>query len=259
MFALTAAYTRAYSMKVLVADHEPMWQEFVCSRLQASGLDPMLVVNGDRAWSVLEEREAPRLIIIDRRLPGLNAMEICRRLRARGDPFYTYLLLMLPTVQRVDELVALEAGADDCLAKPFGQEEFVARLAIAQRIIDVDRRLTALNMRWRTMVDSLPMGVATVDARGLLKRINITFASQMGFSDVRTLLGQSLTQVLQRKVDLKGLLEEVRWAEPFNDIEIKCRGTIGKSRVMRLWGRPLPPNDEAVYEIVVQESTVVVD
>lgn len=241
-------------MDVLVADHEPVWQEFVCTRLQAAGLQPMRVVNGERAWSILEERDAPRLAIIDRRIPSLNAIEICRRLRARSDSFYTYVLLLVPNIYRVEELIALEAGADDCLAKPFSQEEFVARLAIAQRILNLDRRLTALNGRWRTLLDSLPFGVATVDRRGVLKRINSTFATQMGYPEIRSLIGQSLTQVLQRKVDLNGLLEEVRWAEPFNDVEVQCRGDRGKIRSMRLWGRPLPPNDEAVYEIVVQES-----
>jgi len=241
-------------MKVLVADHEPVWLEFVCTHLSAAGLQPMRVVNGERAWSVLEERDAPRLAIIDRRLPAVNAIEICRRLRARGDSFYTYVLMLVPNAFRVEELVALEAGADDCLAKPFSQEDFVARLAIARRILDLDHRLTVLNGRWRNLLDSLPFGVATVDARGILKRLNATFATQMGYTEVRSLIGQSLTQVFQRHADLRGLLEEVRWAEPFNDVEVQCRGVIGKAHSMRLWGRPLPPNDEAVYEIVVQES-----
>ena len=242
-------------MKVLVADHEPMWQEFVCSRLLLRGLQPIPVVNGKRAWSVLEERDAPRLAIIDRRIPLMNAVEICRRLRARGDAFYTYALILIPNSYRMEELVALEAGADDCLAKPFGEEEFCTRLAIAQRILDIDKRLTTINARWRSLLDTLPFGVATVDASGILKRMNTTFAHQMGYTDVRTLLGQSLSQVLQRRVDLKGLLDEVRWAEPFSDVEVECRGCKGKARSVRLWGRPLPSNDEAAYEIIVQESS----
>lgn len=241
-------------MKVLVADHEPMWQEFICCRLQARGLHPLPVVNGERAWSVLEERDAPRFAIIDRRIPALSAIEICRRLRIRGDAFYTYVLLLAPNPHRVEQLVALESGADDCLAKPFSQEEFYARLAIAERVLNIDKRLTAINSRWRTMIDNLPFGVATVDEHGILKRLNITFAKQMGYAEVREILGQSLHQVLQRKIDLKGLLEEVRWGEAFNDVEVQCRGFRGKAQSVRLWGRPLPHNDEAAYEIVVQES-----
>ncbi len=244
----------ALPMSVLVADHEPVWQEFVRTRLQASGVQASLVVNGDRTWEVLQEKDAPRLAIIDRRLPGLGALEICRRVRLRTEPFYTYILLLLPNTSRVDELVALEAGADDCLSKPFGKEEFAARIAVAQRILAVDRRLSAINSRWRTVLDNLPFGVAAIDGKGILKRMNATFAAQMG-TGIQALLGQPLAQVLQRRVDLNGLLEEVRWAEPFNDVEVQCRSAKGKTRSVHLWGRPLPPNDEAVYEIVVQDST----
>jgi PAS domain S-box-containing protein len=203
---------------------------------------------------VLQEKDAPRLAILDRRLPSLNAIEICQRLRARHDPFYTYVLLLMPNSYRVDELIALEAGADECLAKPFSREQFCAKLAIAERILDIDRRLSAINHHWRLMLDSLPFGLAAVDEKGVLKRMNTTFATQMGYSDVRSLIGQSLAQVLSRKVDLKGLLDQIRWSEPFNAVEVQCRATIGKVCSVRLWGRPLPPNDEAVYEIVVQPS-----
>lgn len=241
-------------MKVLVADHEPMWQEFVSSHLESRGLEPVRVVNGERAWSVLEEKDAPRFAILDRRLPSLNAIEICRRLRSRHDSFYTYLLLLMPNSYRVDELIALEAGTDDCLAKPFSHEEFAASLATAQRILAIDTRLTALNKHWRMVLDSLPFGVATIDEKGVLKRMNATFATQMGYSEVRSLIGQSLAQVLSRKVDLKGLLDQIRWSEPFDAVEVQCRGTVGKVHCVRLWGRPIPPNDEAVYEIVVQPA-----
>ena len=52
-------------MKVLVAEHEPMCQSFLCNALSAHGLNPILVVNGERVWSVLQEKDAPRLAILD--------------------------------------------------------------------------------------------------------------------------------------------------------------------------------------------------
>jgi PAS domain S-box-containing protein len=240
-------------MKVLLADHEPMWHEFVAARLQSRGLQPISVVNGERVWSILRERDAPRLVILDRQLPELNGLEICRRLRVRDDPFYTYVLLLLPNSYCVEELVALEAGADDCLSEPFNEDEFFARLAIARRVLDIDRRLSEISTRWRTLLDNLPFGVASVDEKGTIKRMNKTFARQMGFTDLRDLLGQPLCWVLRKKTDACGLLEEIRWSEPFNNVEVQCRGNGGKPHLVRLCGRPLPHNDEAVYEIIVQD------
>ena len=241
-------------MKVLVAEHEPMCQSFLCNALSAHGLNPILVVNGERAWSILQEKDAPRLAILDFRLPGVNGIEICRQLRARHDPYYTYLLLLIPNSYRLDHLLALESGADDCLAKPFNQDELSARLAIAGRILNIDDRLTEISGRWRTMLDTLPFGVATVDERGFLKRMNITFAQQMGFAHPLQLLGQSLDQVLRKRTDVHGMLDQISWAEPFDNVEVECRAPKAKSRIVRLWGRPLPPNSEAVYELIVQDA-----
>ena len=169
-------------------------------------------------------KDAPRLAIIDRNVPSLSAIEICRRLCARWDAFYTYVLMLIPNPYPVEQLAALESRADDRLTKPFGKEEFSARLAIAERILNIDKRLTAINGRWRTLIDALPFRVATVDEHGILKRLNSTFAKQRGPTEVRALLGQSLQQVLRRRIDLQGLLEEVCWAEPFDDVVMQCRG-----------------------------------
>ena len=247
------AFVARIPMRVLVAEHEPMWLEFLCPRLQLREMQPVRVVTGEKAWSVLEEKDAPRLAIIDRRIPSLDAMEICRRLRRRGDPFYTYVVLLLPNAHRTEELLALEAGADDCLPKPFGEEELMARLEIAERVLDVDKRLTKITSQWRQMLDALPFGVAAVDGNGILRRMNRTFARQMGYSSIHALLGQSLTYLFQSKLDLHGFLQEVRMIEPFDNVEVRCRGGKGLAPAVRVWGRPLPENDEAVYEIIVQE------
>jgi PAS domain S-box-containing protein len=239
-------------MRVLLAEHEPMWREFLCARLQVRGLQPVVAATGEIAWSMLQGKDAPRLLIINRSIPALNGNEICRRLRLRGDPFYTYVVLLIPGRYPLEELVALESGADDCLAKPFSYDELYARLATAQRVLDIDDRLSRLNTRWRTLLDTLPMGVAAVDNRGILKRMNTTFAKQVGYHSPQELIGVPLNQLLTKRVDATGLLDEIRWSEPFNDVEVLCRSG-GKSRPVRLWGRPLPQNDEAVYEIIVQE------
>jgi hypothetical protein len=104
------------------------------------------------------------------------------------------------------------------------------------------------------MLDTLPFGVATVDEHGILKRMNTTFAHQMGFAHPLQLLGKSLDQVLRKRIDVHGMLEQITWAEPFDNVEVECRAPQARSRIVRLWGRPLSSNTEAVYELIVQEA-----
>jgi len=103
------------------------------------------------------------------------------------------------------------------------------------------------------MLDALPFGVAAVDGNGVLKRVNTTFARQMGYSTPQSLLGQSLTYLFQTRLDLHQFLQEVRMVEPFDNVEVRCRGGKGVAAAVRLWGRPLQESDEAAYEIIVQE------
>jgi PAS domain S-box-containing protein len=240
-------------MKILVAEHEPIWRDFLCCRLQARGFAPMPVGNGELAWATLQQKDAPRLAFINRTLPFLNALELCQRVRGLHDAFYTFLVVLMPNRYPWEELLVMEAGADDCLAKPITGDQLNVRLAIAQRVLAIDDRLSKLNGRWRTLLDSMPFGVASVDEEGQLKRMNTTFAVQMGFGSPKELIGTSLSQFLSNTTDSRGLLEEIQWQEPFNAVEVICRPRNGRLRPMRLWGRPLPKNDEAVYEIVTQE------
>jgi hypothetical protein len=94
--------------------------------------------------------------------------------------------------------------------------------------------------------------VATLDEHGTLKRMNMTFAQQMGFAHLQQLLGQSLDQMLRKQIDVRGVLEQNGWGEPFDNVEVECRS---QAKIpVRLWGRPLPRNGEAVYEPTVQDA-----
>lgn len=241
-------------MRVLVAEHEPVWQDFLCSALRTRGFHPILSADGESAIAILEGKDAPRLAFIDRCLPRINGVEVCRQLRSLHDSFYTYVILMVPNSYRVEELVGLESGADDCLAKPFSAEEISVRINIAKRILDVEARLTEINGHWRTLLDHLPFGVASVDQNGILKRMNTAFAIQMGYRHSRELLGMPVSQVLRKRIDVDALLEQIQWREPFDNVNVQCRCTSLKSGSVRLWGRPLPPDQEAVYELVVLNS-----
>jgi len=230
-----------------------MWLEFVCSRLKARGHEALVSVKGELTWSHLQLPDAPRLLLVNRQIPGLNGLEISRRLRARQDPFYTYVVMLMPNRYPCDELAAIESGVDECLAKPFDYEQLYARIASAQRVLEVDQRLSALNGKWRLLLDTIPFGVAAVDLKGSLRRMNRTFARQTGYDSPRELIGIPLERVLGQCLETTSLMDEVRMGEAFDDVEVRFRSAGGRTRPVRIWGRPLPQNDEAAYEIVIQE------
>lgn len=99
--------------------------------------------DGQGAWSFIEEGDAPPLMILDWMLPGIDGLEICRRVRRRsiGRPCY---IIMLTGRSHTDDIVkGLEAGADDYILKPFHKEEFRARVRNGERLIALQEALTA--------------------------------------------------------------------------------------------------------------------
>ena len=83
----------------------------------------------------------PRLAIIDWSMTGLEGVEICRRIRADAGLNYVYMIILTSRTRSEDLMDAMEAGADDCIAKPFCSQELRARLLAGFRIIRLQERL----------------------------------------------------------------------------------------------------------------------
>jgi len=115
--------------RILVVDDEPQILMAVRRALAARGYDVVTAADGEDA---LAEAEAsvPDLVVLDLHLPGIDGMEVCRRLRT-----WTRVPILILSV-REDEagkVTALDLGADDYLTKPFGVDELMARIRALQR------------------------------------------------------------------------------------------------------------------------------
>jgi two-component system response regulator MprA len=123
--AIKRAAAENSRVRVLVVDDDPAVQRSLAAALGRDGYDAVAVGGGDAAMArVLEGRVDA--ILLDVAMPEPNGLEVCRRLRARGD---RTPILMLTARDLVDDRVAgLDAGADDYLAKPFALAELRARL-----------------------------------------------------------------------------------------------------------------------------------
>jgi two-component system KDP operon response regulator KdpE len=114
---------------ILVVDDEPEILRAVQSGLRAQGYEVRAASNGEEGLR-LATLSMPDLVILDLMMPGMDGLEVCRRLRAWSD--VPILVLSARTSER-QKVTALDEGADDYLTKPFGMDELTARIRAALR------------------------------------------------------------------------------------------------------------------------------
>jgi two-component system cell cycle response regulator len=127
--------------RILIAEDDPVSRRVLETLLKKWGYDVVVATDGLEALRLLESREAPRLAVLDWMMPGMEGIEICRRVREDSTRPYMYLLLLSARSQRDDLLRGLESGADDYLTKPFDAQELRARLHVGKRILELQDNL----------------------------------------------------------------------------------------------------------------------
>jgi two-component system cell cycle response regulator len=133
--------TPGLAMKILAAEDNPVFQSMLRSLLNRWGYEAIIARNGHEAWEVLRAPDAPRLAVLDWMMPGVDGVELCRRVRAAGREPYIYILLLTARAESQDLVEGMEAGADDYLTKPFNSHELRVRLRAGIRILDLQHQL----------------------------------------------------------------------------------------------------------------------
>jgi len=144
-------------MRVLIADDDPVSCRLLDHLLRKWDYEVIAARNGVDAWEVLQADHAPRIALLDWMMPGLDGLEICRRVRARSAQPYVYIMLLTAN-DKVGNLVeGLESGADDYLTKPFHPRELRARLRVGLRMLDLESGLVEAreNLRFKASHDAL--------------------------------------------------------------------------------------------------------
>jgi DNA-binding response OmpR family regulator len=111
--------------RVLVVDDDPTVAEVVVAYLERAGLRADHAADGPTALE-LAEHDRPDLVVLDLMLPGIDGLEVCRRLRARYADLPVVMLTALG--EESDRVLGLEVGADDYVTKPFSPRELVLRV-----------------------------------------------------------------------------------------------------------------------------------
>jgi diguanylate cyclase (GGDEF)-like protein len=128
-------------VKVLVADDEPVNRRLLEILLNKWGYEVSVAADGDEAWRALQSTTRPRIAILDWMMPGMDGIQVCRKIREDETlpPMYVILLTAKQATEGANG--RFESVADDYLPKPYAAHELKARLRAARRIIDLEDQL----------------------------------------------------------------------------------------------------------------------
>jgi two-component system cell cycle response regulator len=128
-------------VKVLIADDDMISRRLLEATLTRWGYEAIVTHDGIEAWDALQKPTAPSLAILDWMMPGMDGVEVCKRVRQRQQEPYIYLLLLTTRGRKEHLIEGLDAGADDYLTKPFDPHELQVRLRAGKRIVTLQAEL----------------------------------------------------------------------------------------------------------------------
>ena len=133
-------------MRILVADDEPVNRLVISRKLRDWGHEVVEAVDGTDAWEKMQATPF-RMVVSDWMMPGLDGVELTRRIRANAFPGYTYVLLVTARSGIAALIEGMDAGADDFMVKPFQAEELRARIRAGERVLQLESDLDERNAR----------------------------------------------------------------------------------------------------------------
>jgi phosphoserine phosphatase RsbU/P len=130
-------------VKVLIADDEAVCRRILESTLSEGDFEVTVVTDGLAAWGAFQDPNPPALAILDWMMPGMDGVELCRRIRQKPSGLPPYLIVLTARSDKEDVVLGLNSGADDYIVKPFSRSELRARLQVGVRIFELQRSLAA--------------------------------------------------------------------------------------------------------------------
>lgn len=131
-------------MKILIAEDDFVSVKVLQLSLEREGHEVVIAGNGKEAWD-LYDADPVRVVVSDWMMPGMDGLDLCRKVRARPKTDYTYFILLTAiNTGRENLRRAMDAGVDDFLSKPLDREVISMRLRVADRILEYARQIRIL-------------------------------------------------------------------------------------------------------------------
>jgi two-component system, cell cycle response regulator len=198
-------------VRILIAEDDAITRRLLQAHLKKWGHDVVVAADGAQAWRILNEDDAPNLVILDWMMPEMDGVTVCQELRKLEKHPYVYVILLTARTRKEDVIEGLEAGADDYMIKPFDTHELKVRVRAGCRIIQLQQDLMAALettqfqalhdpltglLNRRAILDILPDELARAKRNGgslgvviadldYFKRINDTFGHLAGDAVLR--------------------------------------------------------------------------
>jgi len=128
-------------MPIVIAEDDLVSRTLMNSLMEKWGFKAVVTQDGHQAMAALRAEQGPALAILDWMMPGMDGLQVCRRVRESEKMVYVIMLTSLGAKENIVE--GLHAGADDYLIKPFDKNELLARIQVGLRILELHAALAA--------------------------------------------------------------------------------------------------------------------
>ena len=144
-------------MKILVTEDSAVYRHLLCTQLTGWNYSVEAVSDAESALPIISAADAPMLLLIDWELPGMSGLDLLSEVRRLRLKHHVYAVVLTARDDKVDLVMALNAGADDYLVKPFHDEELRARLQVAVRTLALHEELVTANERLECLASEDPL------------------------------------------------------------------------------------------------------
>jgi diguanylate cyclase (GGDEF)-like protein len=232
-------------VRILIAEDDTASRLILEAALAGLGHEIITATNGEQAWQMFQS-EKVEAIISDREMPGMNGVELCRRVRESDGGKYVYFIFLTSISERGEVAEAIRLGADDYLTKPLNRHELEARLMVASRITELYKELANQRVELEQLNSQL------------FRQARVDGLTQVGNRlKMREDLNIIFTRVAEQGESFCAVMCDVDYFKPYNDEYGHLQGDEVLKKVARTLVQGCRPNDE-IYRYGGEEFLLVI-
>lgn len=184
-------------MKILIADDDTASRSMLLQLLAGGGYQTVVASEGTEALGFMKDPYPPEIVIFDWTMPGVDGIELCRRIRSSGRSIPPYIIMLTTKGKGGNVAEGPDTGADDYVSKPYNPEELRARIDVGRRMIELEKKyneqlneLSESRDRFRFFVENANDIIYTMDKNGVMTYISDNWSSMLGYSN-NEIIGRS--------------------------------------------------------------------